>query len=58
MIHSTRLERLASDKHSNLLVQFVSYEEKISVVNVTLYDKSFTIVICDSNDSTIVEPLL
>ncbi len=27
MLNITRLERLASDKHSNLLVQFVSYEE-------------------------------
>ncbi len=27
VLHNTRLERLASDKHSNLLVQFVSYEE-------------------------------
>jgi hypothetical protein len=32
MLHNTRLERLASglasDNHSNLLVQFVSYKEK------------------------------
>ncbi len=28
MLHTTRLERLASDKHSNLLVQIESYEEK------------------------------
>jgi hypothetical protein len=26
MFHNTRLERLANDKQSNLLVQFVSYE--------------------------------
>ncbi len=26
MLHKTRLERLADDKHSNFLVQFVSYE--------------------------------
>ncbi len=28
VFHSTRLERLASDNRSNVLVQFVGYEEK------------------------------
>jgi hypothetical protein len=28
VLHNTGLERLASDKRSNLLVQFVSFEEK------------------------------
>jgi hypothetical protein len=28
VLQSTELERLAKDKHSSLLVQFVSYEEK------------------------------
>jgi hypothetical protein len=28
VLHKTRLERLADDKNTNLLVQFVSYEEK------------------------------
>ncbi len=27
MLHNTRLARLANDKHSNLLVQIISYEE-------------------------------
>jgi hypothetical protein len=27
VLHNTRLKRLAGEKHSNLLVQFVSYEE-------------------------------
>ncbi len=28
VLHNTRQKRLSNDKHSNLLVQFVSYEEK------------------------------
>jgi len=28
MLHNIRLQRLSNVKHSNLLIQFVSYEEK------------------------------
>jgi len=33
MLYYTSMKRLARDKHSCLLGQFISYEENISVVN-------------------------
>jgi hypothetical protein len=33
LLHNTELERLASDKHSNLFGLFVSYDENEIIVN-------------------------
>jgi hypothetical protein len=37
MLHNTKLERLASDKHSNLLGVFVGYEENAQLLIQTQY---------------------
>jgi hypothetical protein len=34
MLHNVRLQRLSNVKYSNLLFQFVSYEEKRIIVNL------------------------
>ena len=41
MLHYTRLERLARDKHSSLLGPFVSYEEKVVLIIRLETDKTF-----------------
>jgi hypothetical protein len=35
VLHNTRLEEIDCDEHSNLLGQFISYEESEVVVNTT-----------------------
>jgi hypothetical protein len=56
----TRLETPAEDKHSSLLRTFINCRRKefYGIGPCGLYYKSFTIVLCNRNDSTIVEPLL
>ncbi len=46
MLHNIRLRRLSIVKHSNLLVQFLSYEEKVvNAISGANLIKLFTVII-------------